>query len=526
MKKALLRRSLALCCVGAFLGSGVALAQRAPNGDWAVPGNNVEQDGWQKAEVKLSPETAKEIKFLWKLKLGQPSKEADSYTEPILIQKLVTALGFKDFLYWSSPTTLYAVDSELGELVWTKKFDEKSSSAAAGCSASALSVLMEPPVAINFNARRAPGAARPVPPPPPPPVPASERRVGLVPPAGASRPVRGVYVLTNDGMLHEQSITNGVDFAPPVKFLPAANAGSYGMNYHGAVMYTSTANNCGSVPNGVWALDMSTPSYALAKYETGKVKPLSLTGPVLAPDGTAYVVTGNGTSSGSVHADSVVALGKNMSVKDWYTSGGTSNIAHVSPVLFTYKEKLLAVAPGKDGSIVLLDAAAIGGADHHTALSTTSSFFKATDKHPWDGFASWTDKQGTTWVFASISGPITTKESAAKTNGATTHGGIVAFRVEDADGKPVLTPAWISPDMVNPAPPRIANGLIVGLAGGNATTHAKLYFLDATTGAPLYSSKDEIPTYTHFSGVSIGEGHAYFTDRDNTLYSFGIELIH
>jgi outer membrane protein assembly factor BamB len=80
--------------------------------------------------------------------------------------------------------------------------------------------------------------------------------------------------------------------------------------------------------------------------------------------------------------------------------------------------------------------------------------------------------------------------------------------------------------MVNPAPPRIANGVVIALSGGDASTHATLYVLNGSTGEELYSSKNEIPTSAELSGVAVGDGHAFFTDRDNVLYSFGIGLEH
>ena len=80
--------------------------------------------------------------------------------------------------------------------------------------------------------------------------------------------------------------------------------------------------------------------------------------------------------------------------------------------------------------------------------------------------------------------------------------------------------------MVNPAPPRVANGIVIALAGGDTSTHAKLYAFNGATGAELFSSKDQIPTYTQLSGVSISDAHAFFTDHENVLYSFGIALEH
>ena len=134
--------------------------------------------------------------------------------------------------------------------------------------------------------------------------------------------------------------------------------------------------------------------------------------------------------------------------------GGWPTIASVSPVAFTFKEKQFIVAPARDGRIALLDAASLGGADHHTPLFETPAISKAGEKHGWDGFATWQDKDGTAWVFASISAAISLNDNATKVNSSNPHGGVVAFKVEDTDGKFALTPVWVSPDMINPAPPQ------------------------------------------------------------------------
>jgi hypothetical protein len=283
------------------------------------------------------------------------------------------------------------------------------------------------------------------------------------------------------------------------------------------------------VPNGLWAIDLASSSYPVASYATPEARPLALTGPVVAPDGTSFIVTGAGTpgSNADVHAGSVVAVSKNMKVQDWYTpNGAMASYQGVSPVTFKYKEKQLLVAPGRDGSLALLDAASLGGADHHTPLFETPSISNPGEKHDWDGFASWQDKDGTQWVFASVSAGIPLDDSAIKSNGPTPHGGVAAFRIEESNGQVALRPVWVSRDMVNPAPPRVANGVVIALSGGDARTHATLYLLNAATGAELYSSENQIPTFTQLSGVSVGDGHAFFTDHNNVLYSFGIALEH
>jgi hypothetical protein len=105
------RRLVGLSCA-AFLWSISSVAQ-SDRGDWSVTGGDPAQSGWQKSESQLAPENASaKVKFLWKIKLGQASKDAQAFSEPLLAAGLINAQGFKDFVYWSSADTLYAVDSE------------------------------------------------------------------------------------------------------------------------------------------------------------------------------------------------------------------------------------------------------------------------------------------------------------------------------------------------------------------------------------------------------------------------------
>ena len=495
-------------CAGLLCLPQAAYSQQPARGDWSMVGNSADQSGWQKAEKKLTVENASsKFQFLWKINLGTPAKASQTFSEPLLVSRTINAQGFKDFVYVTSSDTIYAVDSELGVLLWKKEFSIPKS--ACGTS---VSMIIEPPAVINFNARRAPGAP---PPPPQPLLQPNERRLGAAS-GGGGFGLKPIYALTSDGMLHGQVVTTGSDYAPAIKFLPgAANASA--LNITGKTIYAATSKACGEVPSGVWAVNMTTADYPVAHADMPKGAAIAGTGPVLGPDGTAYVVTGAGPAGGDFHADSIVALDSNLKVKDWYT-GATS----MNPAVVTYKGKQLVVAEGKDGSLLLLDAASLGGSDHKTPLSESAPLSKPGMKHGWDGLATWQDTDGTAWVIASISAPV----SVASLKGSAAHGAVVAFKLDDADGKPVLMPVWMSGDMVNPAPARIANGTVIALAGGNPTAHAKLLVLDAKTGKELYSSKERIPTYANHSGVAFGDSHAFFTDHNNVLYSFGIALEH
>jgi outer membrane protein assembly factor BamB len=513
----------ALSLAGVLFCSGMALAQGGAVGNWTATGNDPGHSGWQKAENSISKETAgTSFKYLWKIQLGAAGKDAQNFTEPLLAPRLINSHGFKDLVLWASTDTLYAVDSELGVLLWKKSYAPMK----GACGPRNLNFVMEPPVVINFGARRAPGA--PIPPPPPPPPTASQRRVGMSTTGGFG--LKGIYVLAGDGMIHEQVLTTGADWAPTapaVKFLPAGTPVA-DLDMMGKTIFTSSGE-CASGTKGIWSIDVASSDYKVSSLEARGIQPIGLAGVAGAAgaDGVIYAVTGAGASAAEgVHANSVMALdAKSLAVSDWYTPAGEGTIADVMPIAFTYKGRHMVAAPGKNGSYVLLDGAALGGANHQTALAETPKIAKPR-AGAMDSLAAWQDAEGTAWVLASVSSPMNADAKFGTMNGTATHGAIVAFKVADEGGSMTLTPEWVSRDLVNPAPPVIANGTVVALSQGDASTHARLYVLDASSGKELYNSGDAIPTYAHHAGLSVGDGHAFFTTHDNVLYSFGIGIEH
>lgn len=502
---------------------------RAQNqGSWNTVGGDSSHNNWQKGETKFTRATvAGEFKFLWKIKLGKQGVNAQSFSEPLLVPGLITSRGFKDMVLWGDSNTLYSVDADLGTLIWQKDFKVQSTRTNGACGKSNIQIVLESPHIIHFGAHSAVGHH---PAPPSPPLSAA-RRVGAVT-GGGGFGLKGIYVLTSDGYLHEQIMSSGLDYAPAVKFLPAPDGDFSALNMDEKVVYTATGRRCRNVPNGVWSIDINTPDYMVNKYETQRPSLAGLTGPAIGSDGTVYALTAGAPVDPSagigIYANSVVALtAKDLKVKDWYAPSdtGKGKSLNASPVVFTYKDKELVAAPGKDGSIVLLDSGSLGGPDHHTPLAQTGNISKST-RSTWESLASWQDNHGTSWVLVAISGPVRSDVKFLNTNGPVPHGSIIAFKIEDKDGHLTLIPSWISRDLKNPAPPAIADGIVFALAGGNASTRATLYALDATTGKELYSSGDTIETYTHLAGISIGNGQVFFTTHDNTLYSFGIPMEH
>lgn len=512
----MIKKIRSLIALSSVIVGAAAAARGQAAGNWPIPHNDAQHSGWQKAETKLSPDTiAGQFKFLWKIKL-EKGKTSPAFSEPLLAPRLINGEGFKDLVIWADKDTVYAVDSELGTMVWQKHYDFSAPSGA--CGASPLAILVEPPRVINFGARRPAGTPPPV---QTPPLAAGARRLGGQA-GGGGFGFRGLYVVTGDGSLHEQVLSTGADFAPPVKFLPGPAGLSHGLNITGDVIYAVTGHDCRSTPNAVWAIDLATPDYTVTSYQTKTVSLQATMGATLT-DGAAYLATGNGTATETDQPpNSIVALSaKELKVKDWYSPAGEEDLA---PVAFTYMQKELLAAPGKDGGLVLLDRKSLGGTDHHTPLFQTGALSKVKGKD-WGGMANWQDAEGS-WLLASVSGPLAEETKWPSQNGEAPHGSIVAFKLTEQDGKTVLTPAWSSRDLVHAAPPVVANGVVIALAEGDKKTPAKLYVLDGKTGKELYSSGSEITTYADMSGVSVGDGHVFFTTHDGTLYSFGIGMLH
>ena len=390
-------RPVAVGLLSALLTSGASRAQGPPRGFWPVADSTAAHSRWQKAETDITTKSvATNFKFLWKIKLGDASADS-SFSEPLLFPGLITGRGFKDLAFVADSHTLYAVDSELGQMVWQKDFPSGANKACGN-----LEVLAEPPQVIHFGARK-PGAPRP---PPEAPVAPSARRVGGSA-GGGYFGLKGVYVLTSDGYLHEQIMATGLDYAPAVKFLPETKGSSFALNINDKVVYTVAESGCHNEPGAVWSIDLNTPAYTVNNYQSQKATLAGLSGPAIGTDGTVYIATGNGPAG--EHANSVVALtAKDLKVKDWYTytPSGTAKTLDAGPVVFTYKDKELVAAPGEDGGIVLLDSHSLGGADHHTPLADSWVMSKAGKRGDWEGLATWQDKAGVCWIFASIDGPV------------------------------------------------------------------------------------------------------------------------
>jgi len=266
----------------------------------------------------------------------------------------------------------------------------------------------------------------------------------------------------------------------------------------------------------------------------------------------AQVTSGQGDVAGPYNY-TVLAMTKNLKVTDYFTPPGAAPAPRkdipatgATPVVFTWKDRDVIVAGGPDGRLYLLDSKSLGGADHHTPLYQTEPVASPDTNYAGNGFrgtfSSWEDTdKNARWVYASLWGPpAASAKFAAAQNRASPHGSIAAFKVEESNGQPILTPQWVSRDMQTPAPVATANGLVFALSTGQPAREAKehgkpysvaerqklasratLYVLDGETGDELYSSGNTASTFSHGSGLAVANRRIYFTTHDNTVYAFG-----
>ncbi len=543
--------------------------------DWPGQSGNPQRDGWAKAEKAFTKENAGKIEFLYKYKAENQAKGLSALGSPVINGMLITYLGFKEMLvFGGSSDNVYSVDADLARLIWKVHFDNKSDKAAPAPTAvcpGGMTAAIAMPGSSTAGGRgpggggrgRGPGAPGAAGPGRGPGAPAAGRGAAPAFPApGAPQPLfaagnfgraANFAAIGSDGNLHALNSSTGGDRATPIKFVPP-NSKVSGLNVNDGVVYAATQDSCGGNANGIYALDLSTLEPKASSMELNGGGAAGSGGTAVGTDGTVYAQIPDGTGEvAGKYNDTVIAMSKDLKVKDYFTPSSTVSAVTkgipapgATPVVFSWKGSDVIVAGGRDGRLYLLDSKSLGGADHHTPLSMTEPVASPDTKFAgngfWGTFASWedTDNGNARWVYASLWGPAAGSAKFGATNGNAPNGSIVAFKVEEQGGKPVLTPAWSSRDMQAPAPVVTANGLVFALSSGESARQAKengtpytvaekqkmagravLYVLDGATGKELYSSGNMTATFSHGTGIAVANRRIYFTTHDNLMYALG-----
>ena len=322
------------------------------------------------------------------------------------------------------------------------------------------------------------------------------------------------------------------------------------------------------------AMDLNNPARPITRFFTSTARPngaWSRAGLALAHD-SFFVQTADGPwdPPNGLWGQTLLRLApKTLEVIDYFTppnlqilnandldygSGGTLG--------FTYRNRQLVVSAGKDGTVYLLDAKSLGGADHRTPLFSIKAGndeMSYASMGVWGAPSTFVNARNERWVYFPMWGPPSKEVKFERSNGDARDGSIMAFQVVLEGDKPVLVPKWVSRNLAVPDSPVIANGVVYAISTGENTlqrhtdpryhaiyqkpgapplpktgtmtaeergqntTHTILYALDAETGQELYSSKDLIDDWTHLSSITVADGSVYVTTRKTIVYAFGLK---
>jgi len=554
----------------------VAIAQVGRGwSDWPTPYADAQRTSWLRTDPKISVESLSKSGFnlQWTSKLDELGRGSQHLTPG------VTASGVTLFVPVSlvaGANKLYMVDNDTGHIVWSRAFEVTTPPTTGSCGGgissaptrivSGVAEPTSPPSAPapqggggNQQGYRSyvgePGEGIPVEPrapgrggPPGPP--GTAARPGGAGPGGPPAraqgpPIPGApnanlgglgramvgYTIAGDGQLHVVGLQSGKDLQKPAPFLPANSRWSNPLAV-GTMMYATTSGSCAGAPNAVYAIDLDAPvDKSVVSYQTSGG---NIVGSVaFSSDGkTLLAAIGPGNVKGDGKANAIVALDPiTLRVKDWFTQPTAEFVT--GPTVFRHGTRDIVAAATKDGRVILLDTASLGGTKHDTPLLTSPVLFESGGSIAAEALATWARPVGATasgartdarWLLFPISGR---PSGGRSTNGAIRNGAVVALRVAETNGRLSLEPEWTSNDLIAPATPIIVNGVVFALSTGQApavgrnASAAVLHAYDGASGKALWNSASSMTAPATSGSYWSGLSQLYVGTDDGTVHSFG-----
>ena len=508
-----------VACLTVMLTAAAAMSAAA---DWATFGHDPQRSGWAMEETTLSPANVSNLGLKWKTKVKNEAYSLSALTAPVVASDISTVRGVRSVVYVAGITgTVFALDAQTGEELWTHTFRYVVSPGKGGYQGTFLC-----PNGIT---------ATPV----------------------IDKTSHTLYVIAGNGSLYGLDLGSGKVRYGPVQFV-APFSKNWSLNLFDGAVYTVLSQGCGAGISGFYSIAVGDPHRPLIRQmllsNTDTAGMWGRSGAVIGKNGRVYGSTADGKFDplAGDYSNSIVSASlSDLSLTDYFTPANWDylhkrdlDLGASSPVWFGWRNHNLLASGAKEGIVYLLDADALGGNDHQTALYKTPKL--GNDKDVcceglgiWGGLSTARDDEGLTWLFVPMGGPPSDKAPRFPvTNGANPHGSIMAFKVatDPATGNPLLDPAWVSGDFNLPDPVIIANGVVFALSTGeNAvqkggedkrflnTRPAVLHALDARTGRELYTSGDAITGWVHFSGLALADGRVFSVDHDSNVYCFGLK---
>ena len=584
-------RSVVLAATIAATGIVWSQGRGNPN-EWPTAYGDVQHTSWLRNDVNISPETMSEPGFelQWKTTLESPLRHGISLTSGVITSgvNIFTPLS----MIAAPSNQIFAVDNDTGNLFWTRRFDGTLAAGTAACPGgisgamtrmvslttpepgpgrggggrgrgSYNSAVGEPGAGVPIPNRggggrgtpapaTTPPAAAPAPAPPPAPptspstIPPGQWRTSPFPTNAAAqgswtglfRPSGVVYAVSADGMFRTLGVVSGKDVQRPAPFVPAGARVSDLIAVKDRV-YAATSDGCGGAADGIWTIDIASDTKPVVSWKTNGGSPIGSV--AFATNGTAIVAIGPGTVTAGGYANAIVALDpKTLALKDWFRQPGVEFAA--PPVLFQESGKDIVAITTRDGRVLLLDAASLGGTNHDTPLFASASLtggaatFAAQSPAMWEERAPVPAAAGTApaaspapvaadgarWLLIPIAGPLPGGLGVAG-NGAVSNGAILGVKLAHQDGKFSVQPAWTSQNIAAPLTPIVVNGVAFA-ASAPSNGPAALYALHGASGRPLWNSEKTITSPLSGRSFWVGSGHAFVGTRDGTVYAFGFAM--
>jgi outer membrane protein assembly factor BamB len=531
-----------------LLFASVCSAQNiAPARDWTTWGYDQERTGWNRGETSLSKSNVSSLRLLWSTQLTTPPKEIvlSTLTAPLVAEGVRTPRGPRDLLFvLGADDTIFALDAGTGKIFWQKTFANPATPVWAAtwlCS----NTVNDTPV--------------------------------------IDKPRQIIFLIASDGKLRALNLSDGTDRMKPAGMVePFARAWS--LNLIDNVVYTTSGRGCGQlpaspgakpavVPGSVSAMDVSDlANPKLTRFYTSGTKysgPWGRGGVTRGPNGTVITQTADGfydPASGDFGetvlklAPKVTRLLDSFTPANWQTLNAQDlDLGSASSDVFAFQNRTIIAAAGKEGFLYLLDAADLGGRPNHfdplyksPQLGNDAAEGKNPGQGIWGSITTYETADGKRFLYVPMWGPPSKNAPVFPSSaGAAPHGSIMAFQVVAEGDKVSLRPQWISPDMIVPDPPVVANGVLFAIQTGEQTIQSPAYVhgtqdeinhnplsakyrsspvnnlvlfaFDAETGKQLYASEKIIPDWVHFSEPVVALGKVFVVSHDAHVYAFGLK---
>ena len=279
-----------------------------------------------------------EFAFLWKMKIENASRQLNSLTPPVLLDRLIGYRGFKSLAFFGgSDDRVFSIDTDLARPYWTTVLNYTA--ATGGQPPSSVDCpggLIAMPSRRTALAPAAPGGgggggrggvrngsavgepgrgAAVLSQAPPQPGGGRGPGGGAGPAAAQGRGGRGpapigfggvdpLFAVGGDGYIHTLYVSNGAHMEPPVPFLPPDTKPS-ALIWVDGVVYTTTSGECGAAPNALWAMDLTVPAgeRKTMSWKTGGANIAGQSGLAFGTDGTIYVALGSAQKARALRLD-------------------------------------------------------------------------------------------------------------------------------------------------------------------------------------------------------------------------------